>query len=64
MTKKPVSLIATLFLALISLGHLLRVLFRVEVTAGIVVVPIWMSVVACLATGILAILLWRETQRK
>lgn len=61
---KPAALIATVLLAVIAVAHLLRAVFRVAVTAGGVAVPIWMSVVACLFTGALAIMLWRESRRR
>jgi hypothetical protein len=44
-------------------AHLVRILLRVEVTASGTVVPIWVSAVACVFTGVLAILLWRESRR-
>jgi hypothetical protein len=60
---KPVSLVATIFFALISAAHLARILLRVEVIASGTVVPIWVSAGACVFTGVLAILLWRESRR-
>ncbi len=57
---KPAALIATIFLALVALGHLLRLVLRVEVMAGGVAIPLWLSAVACVFTGGLAVLLWRE----
>jgi hypothetical protein len=60
---KPASLVATLFLAVIALGHLLRILFQVELTIGRTSVPLWMSGAAFLFTGGLAILLWREGRK-
>ena len=60
---KPATLIATICLTLVGLGHLLRVLLQIEVTAGSVVVPMWMSVVACLFCWGLAIVLWRENRK-
>ena len=59
---KPVALIATIFLALVALAHLLRLAFQVAVVAGGVVVPLWMSALACIVTGGLAVLLWRESK--
>ena len=53
-------LIATIFLALVALAHFLRLVLRVEVVAGGVIIPLWLSAVACLCTGGLAMLLWRE----
>ena len=61
---KPASLVATIFLALISLGHLLRLVLQVEVTAGGIIIPMWLSAVACFFTGGLAIMLWTEIRRK
>jgi len=59
---KPAARIATIFLVLVALGHLLRLVFRVEVVAGGVVVPLWASALACIITGGLAVLLWRESR--
>jgi hypothetical protein len=60
---KPVARITTIFLALVALGHLLRLVLRVEVIAGDVTIPLWLSAVACVFTGGLAVLLWREQKR-
>lgn len=60
---KPVSLVTTIFLIVIAIAHLVRVVFGVPVTVGEVSVPMWASVAACIFTGGLAILLWRESRR-
>jgi hypothetical protein len=60
---KTASLLATLFLALVAVVHLLRFALRVEVAIGGTAVPMWMSVVACVFTGGLAVMLWRERRR-
>ena len=60
---KPAARLATTFLALVAIAHLLRLLLRVEVIAGGVAIPLWLSAVACLVTGGLAIMLWRESRR-
>jgi hypothetical protein len=60
---KPVARIATLFLGLVALAHLLRVALQIPVTAGNVAIPLWVSALACLVTGGLAVLLWRESRR-
>jgi len=57
---KPVSIIVTVFLVLVSLMHLLRFVFQVEVLVGNTIVPMWVSLPACLVTAGLAVLLWRE----
>jgi hypothetical protein len=60
---KPASMLATIFLAVVAVGHFLRLLFHVEVTAAGIILPMWMSVVACVFTGGLAIMLWVENRR-
>ena len=54
------TLIAAVLLGLVAVGHLLRILFNVEVTIGGVAVPMWVSVIGTLVAGGVAILLWRE----
>jgi hypothetical protein len=61
---KSVTVVAIIFLALISVGHLLRLAFQVAVTAAGIIIPMWMSAVACIFTGGLAIMLWAENRRK
>jgi len=56
--------VATLFLTLVALGHLLRLVFQVEVLVGGVQIPLWASALACMVTGGLAVLLWRESRRR
>ncbi len=59
---KPAALITTAFLVLVALAHLLRLALRVEVMAGGVTIPLWLSAVACVFTASLAVLLWRESR--
>jgi hypothetical protein len=58
--KRPAPLVAAILFWLIALAQLLRVLFQVEVTAGGVNIPIWVSILAFIILGALGILLWRE----
>ncbi len=58
--KKQASLVAAILFWLIALAQLLRVLFRVEVTAGGVNIPLWISILAFVVLGTLGIWLWRE----
>ncbi len=60
---KPAALLTVIFLSLISVAHLVRLVYRVEVVAGEVSIPMWPSVLACLATAGLAGWLWREQKR-
>lgn len=62
-TMKPIARLATLFLALVALAQFIRLVLQIEVVAGGVHIPLWASAVACVVTGGLAILLWRESKR-
>jgi uncharacterized membrane protein len=58
--KKPASLVAAIVFWLIALAQLLRVLFRVQVTAGSHDIPLWLSSVVFIVLGTLGMWLWRE----
>ncbi len=60
---KPAALIATMILTLVALAHLLRIILRVEVTAGGTPIPMWLSGVAVVLAGGVAIMLWSEGRR-
>jgi hypothetical protein len=60
---KPAARLATIFLALVGIAHLLRLALRITVTAGGVSIPLWASALACIVTGGLAVLLWRESRQ-
>ena len=51
--KKPASLVAAILFWLIALAQLLRVPFRIEVTAQGVDVPFWVSGLAFIVLGAL-----------
>ncbi|MFQ5527045.1 MAG: hypothetical protein ACE5GX_12390 [Thermoanaerobaculia bacterium] len=57
---KPAATVTTLFLLLIAVLHLTRLATRTEVLAGGAAVPMWVSIVAAIATAALATWLWRE----
>jgi hypothetical protein len=59
---KPFTAIAILVFLLIAVAQLLRLLFRVEVTANGVSIPLWPSALAAALFGGLAYLLWRENR--
>ncbi len=61
---RPATTVATAFLSIVAVAHLLRVIFHVEVVAAGWTIPIWMSVVAIFFTGGLAIALARESGHK
>jgi len=58
--KRPASLLAAVLFWLIALAQLLRILLRVEVRAGDVNIPLWVSIVAFVALAALGTWLWRE----
>ena len=58
--KRPASLVAAILFWLIALAQLLRVLLRVQVTAGSHHIPLWPSAVAFAVLGALGFWLWRE----
>jgi hypothetical protein len=60
---RPVSLIVSVLLLLIAVIHLLRIVFGVEVIVGGTAVPMWISLIGCVVTAALAVLLWRESRR-
>ncbi len=60
---KPGTLVATVLLASVSLAHLLRLVFGVQVTVADRVIPIWVSGVAFRVAGAAAVMLWRGARR-
>jgi hypothetical protein len=62
MFRKPAATTVIVFLFLVFLAHLLRLAMKVEIVAGGVTVPFWVSVLGVLAAGGLAIWLWRESR--
>jgi hypothetical protein len=60
---KPATMMSTLFLTIVAVAHLLRLALRVEVIVGGILVPFWVSVIACVVPAGLAVGLWRETRK-
>ena len=60
---KPAAFLATVFLALIALLHVVRLLYQVPVIAGSTEIPMWPSVFAVVGPAALAIWLWREQRQ-
>ena len=58
------TLIAVIFLLLVSLAHLLRLVFQVQLMANTVEIPMWMSLLACIVTAALAIWLWANNRKR
>jgi hypothetical protein len=60
---KPATVAAAILLTVIALLQLLRAVAGVRVLVGDTVIPTWVSVVAFVVLGGLAIGLWREARR-
>ena len=61
---KPATLVATIFLLLVAVLHLVRLFYHVELSVNGAVVPMWLSVFGFLFTSGLAIMIWRENRHK
>jgi len=60
---KPFTTLAAIVLSLIAVLQLLRVILKWEVTLNGTPVPLWLSGVAFLVAGGLAVMVWREKRR-
>jgi hypothetical protein len=60
---KPYSSIAAVIFAILSLAHLLRLYFHWEFIVNGFIIPQWVSVPACILSGALAFMLWREARK-
>lgn len=56
---RPATMGAAVLLAVVSLAHLMRMLFGLRVTVADHAIPMWLSGVAFLVAGGLSIMLWR-----
>jgi chromate transport protein ChrA len=61
---KPFTSAAAIVLLAVSVAHVLRLLYGWQVTAADRVVPMWVSGVAAVVAGILAVMVWRENRRR
>jgi membrane protein implicated in regulation of membrane protease activity len=59
---KPATLVATIFLAVVALLHVVRLMFQVELSVNGAPVPMWLSLIGFLFTGGLAVWMWRENR--
>ena len=60
---KPVSTIAAVLLALVAVVQLIRFILGWEIIVNGLMIPVWLSAVAFVVAGGLAIMLWREARR-
>lgn len=59
---KPFTTVASVVFALVALAQLLRVVMAWEVRVGGLMVPLWVSLIACLIAATLALMVWRENR--
>ncbi len=59
---RPVATFSSAVFAVIAFAQLLRVVFRVPVTAAGISIPLWMSGVLFFVLAVLAFLLFRESR--
>jgi len=60
---KPVAAIVAILLIVISIAHLLRLIFQVDIVANGVNIPVWLSILGCIIPAILVFMLWRENRK-
>jgi uncharacterized protein (DUF697 family) len=61
---KPFTSATAIVLLAVSVAHVLRLLYGWQVTAADRVVPMWVSGVAAVVAGILAVMVWRENRKR
>jgi uncharacterized membrane protein len=58
---KPFTVIAIAIFCLMSIMHILRLIYGWEVTFSGIQIPIWVSSIAAVVAGVIAYMLWRES---
>ena len=61
---RPWNFMASVLLAVVALAHLLRLIFGLQVTVTDRIIPMWVSAVAFVVAGGMAIALWRGARRR
>jgi hypothetical protein len=59
---KPFTSVAIVVFSIVALAHLLRILLGWTVTVNGILIPFWVSVIACGFGATLAVMLWRENR--
>lgn len=60
--RKPFTTIAAVIFLLLALLHLYRLFTHFQVILGSHTIPEWVSIVAILVTGVLSLMLFRESR--
>ncbi len=61
---KPATTLGVFFLALIAIGHLLRVLLGATVIINDKIIPMWPSVLVIVVFGALSVMICRESKQE
>jgi hypothetical protein len=59
---KPFTRVAIAVFSIVALAQLLRILLGWAVTVNGILIPFWVSVIACVVSAALALMLWRENR--
>ena len=59
---KPFTRIATIVLAVICLVHIARLIMGWDVKVNNLDIPLWVSIIGAVVTGLLSVMLWRENK--
>jgi uncharacterized membrane protein len=60
---KASAIVTVIFLLIVSVAHLLRLIFQTQIMVNTSAVPMWMSAAACIVTAALAIWLWTDNRK-
>ena len=59
---KPFTTVTVIVFAIVAVAHLVRVIEGWPVTIDALQIPIWVSVVGCAVSALLAVMVWRENR--
>lgn len=60
---KPFTTVAIGVFALVAIAQLLRLVLGWNVTVNGILIPVWVSAIACLLAATLAVMVWRERSK-
>ena len=59
---KPFTTIAVIVFAIICVFHILRIFLGWEADINHMVIPMWISIVGAVFSGLMAVMLWKENK--
>ena len=60
--SRPFTLIAAIIFGIMALVHLYRLVTHFQIVLGSHLIPEWVSIIAMLIAGLLAVMLYRESR--